>query len=151
MTDYFSLLGIAPGFDIDLAALELAYFAAQRQYHPDRFVEKSEKEKLTAAQRSADINAAYQTLKEPLSRAQYLLKQQGVIVGTDHDTVKPSHALLTEVMEWREEEIGATKLQDLRQQSIAKITEHYKNAVWEKMAQEALRLGYIEKTLSDVK
>lgn len=145
--DYFSLLGIAASFDVNLAALESAYFAAQRQYHPDRFTGKPEQEKLAAAQRSADINHAYKTLKEPLTRARYLLKLQGVIVGTDHDSVKPSHALLTEVMEWREEGIEAAKLKNIHQQSIAKIAEHYKTAAWEKMAQEVLRLGYIASIL----
>jgi molecular chaperone HscB len=147
---HFSLLNLSPAFDLDLTQLESAYFAAQRQYHPDRFTGKPEQEKLAAAQRSADINHAYKTLKEPLMRAQYLLKLQGVIVGTDHDTVKPSHALLTEVMEWREEGIEAAKLKEIQQQSIAKIAGHSKTAAWNLMAEETLRLGYIEKTLSEI-
>ena len=145
---YFSFLDIAPAFELDLAALEKAYFTEQRKYHPDRFVGKPDVEKLAAAQASADINAAYKTLKEPFLRAQYLLKQQGIVVGTDKDTVKPSHALLTEVMEWRENEIAAEKLREIMEQSVAAIAKHYTNSAWEPMAQETLRLGYIVKTLS---
>lgn len=149
--DYFSILGITPAFNLDLSTLEKNYFSAQRQYHPDRFVGKPDSERLAAAQRSADINAAYKTLKEPLSCAQYLLKLQEVVVGTEKDTVKPSHALLTEVMEWRENESSPEELQKIREESIAAIAKHYTNGAWEPMAQETLRLGYIVKTLSDIK
>lgn len=145
--NYFTFLNVPESFEIDLKALEKNYFSAQRQYHPDRFVGKPDSERLVAAQRSADINAAYKTLKEPLSRAQYLLKLQGVVVGTEKDTVKPSHALLTEVMEWREEGISTEKLHEIMEQSVAAIAKHYTNGAWEPMAQETLRLGYVLKTL----
>jgi molecular chaperone HscB len=154
MKDDFSLFGIAPVFDIDLKQLEAAYFSEQRKFHPDRFIGKSEQERLAAMQRSVDINKAYQVLKEPLSRAQYLLKLQGITVGSEKDSVKPSQALLVEVMEWREAaEEGkdiTSILQQQREESLQHIANHYKNAAWEKMAQETLRLGYIEKTLKEI-
>lgn len=144
--DYFALLGVAPDYTIDLAELEKAYFAAQKLYHPDRFAGKSDAEKHTAAQRSVDINNAYKTLKNPLLRARYLLKEQGIIVGTDKDTVKPPQELLMEVMEWREE--GNL---DVRSQveSIQRITKLYDKGDWQSMAEETLRLGYIVKTLEE--
>ncbi len=99
---YFTLSSISPAFDLDLQALEAAYFTAQRQYHPDRFAGKPAAERQQAMQRSADINQAYETLKNPLKRAQYLLHLQGITVGTEQDSVKPSQELLMETMEWRE-------------------------------------------------
>jgi molecular chaperone HscB len=150
MTNYFQLLNIPESFALNLTTLEQNYFTAQRKYHPDRFVGKPDSERLAAAQHSADINTAYKTLKAPLSRAQYLLKLQGVVVGTEKDTVRPSQDLLTEVMEWRENEIPVEKLQKIREESVAAIGKHYTNNAWDAMAQETLRLGYIVKTLNEI-
>ncbi len=151
MKNYFELLGLSAAFDLDPAALEKAYFTEQRKYHPDRFATKPSAEKHAAMQRSVDINNAYNTLKDPLKRAQYLLGLHGIVVGTDKDTIKPSHALLTEVMEWREVEIPKQKLEELRNDSVEQIAKHTINSAWNDMAQEALRLGYIIKTLEDSK
>ncbi|MFO0389027.1 MAG: Fe-S protein assembly co-chaperone HscB [Alphaproteobacteria bacterium] len=149
--NYFELLNITPAFDIDLGTLEKAYFTEQRKYHPDRFAIKPVAEKHAAMQRSVDINNAYNTLKDPLKRAQYLLSLNGIIVGTDKDTVKPSQHLLIEVMGWREECIAAEKLENLRKESIEMIAKHTITSAWEAIAQETLRLGYIVKTLEDAK
>jgi molecular chaperone HscB len=146
----FELLGLNPSFDLDLKALESVYFAAQRQYHPDRFVGKPDAQRAAAMQRSVDINQAYETLKNPLKRAQYLLQLQGIRVGTDTDSIKPSAAILTEAMEMREEPPAKHKLDDMIQQSITAIGEHYKCSVFADMAQETLRLGYILKAREDI-
>lgn len=151
MMNYFELLGLNPSFMLDLAALEKTYFAEQRKYHPDRFATKPPVEKHAAMQRSVDINNAYNTLKDPLRRAQYLLSLQGIIVGTDKDTVKPTHALLTEVMEWREEGAPKEMLEKLREESVEMIAKHTINSAWDAMAQETLRLGYVMKIIDDIK
>ncbi len=153
MTDYFSLLNITQAFDIDLATLEAEYFKAQRQYHPDRFVGKPAGERNQALQKSMDINHAYETLKNPLTRAQHLLQLQGIIVGTDSDSIKPSHELLTEIMELREQLAESKKIEqisELHKNSLLDISKYYANKDWQKMAQETLRLGYLEKILRDV-
>jgi molecular chaperone HscB len=161
MLSCFDILSTPPVFDLDTAALEAAYLKAQRQFHPDRFVGKPQAEKMAALQKSMDINQAYETLKNPLKRAQHLLSLQGIMVGTEADNIKPSKALLMEVMELREksEEIEnadeKTKLVDqlrgLHRNSLSGISNHYSNGSWEKMAQETLRLGYIVKMLDDMK
>lgn len=68
----FEVLGLAPNFNLDSAELENAYFAAQRQWHPDRFVRKSAEEKAEANVKSTQVNDAYHTLKNPLLRARAL-------------------------------------------------------------------------------
>jgi molecular chaperone HscB len=102
MMNYFALLNTTQSFNIDLAALEAAYFSAQRQYHPDRFINKSFEEKLAAAHKSADINQAYETLKHPLKRAVHLLALCGITVLDDANSAKPDIATLTEIMELQE-------------------------------------------------
>lgn len=160
-TDFFSLLGLLPAFDIDNQALETAYFKTQRQYHPDRFIGKPDAERRNALQLSADANQAYETLGDPLKRARYLLITHGIFVGTDKDTVKPSQELLIEVMEWRESIDNAKSLTDLytesdqlnaiREAVLRAISQSYTKAQWDDMAQLTLKLGYIDKTLEDVK
>lgn len=141
--NYFDLLNIDSSFALDLSVLESAYFKAQRQYHPDRFVGKPEAERLAAMQRSLDSNKAYHILKDPLKRAQYLLHLQGIEVGTDHDTVKPSQELLMEVMELRE--TLPKTVAPLVEESINRIGKLFEIKDFSAMAQEVLRLGYLVK------
>lgn len=161
MIQCFEIFSISPAFDIDLAALEAEYFKAQRLFHPDRFIGKSPEERSQALQKSMDINKAYEVLKNPLKRAQYLLQLQNIIVGTDADSVKPSHELLIEVMELREQ-LDAEKnkggqaklvcqLKILYQNSLLEISKNYAKKDWQKMAQETMRLGYLVKMLEENK
>ncbi len=154
--NYFELLGIDPAFTIDAKALENDYFIQQRLYHPDRYVKKTPAERQQALLRSVDINAAYETLKKPQSRAQYLLHLQGIEVGTESDTVKPSRTLLMQTLQWREaidEAATADALTQLEESlnaatmhTIDAIATYYESHDWSLMAQDALRLSYILKT-----
>jgi molecular chaperone HscB len=152
--DFFALLELTPDFDMDAQALETAYFKQQRLYHPDRYVGRPAADRQQALMRSVDINDAYHTLKNPLSRAQYILHLQGIAVGTERDSIKPSPALLMETMEWREN-IDAGNTQELEKmdrelsdkvaQSLTGLTSFYRGQAWEAMAHETLRLGYLHK------
>ena len=42
------------------------YFAGQRQWHPDRFVNRPAEERARASTEAASLNDAYRTLKDPL-------------------------------------------------------------------------------------
>lgn len=160
LTDYFALLGLAPAFDIDLQALEAAYFAAQRQNHPDRFIGKPPAERQQAMQRSVDINNAYTTLKDPHSRACYLLRQQGIEVGDSKTARKPSQSLLMAIMDWREQVQEAqseatlagleTSLAGLQNAALDSISQAFHNTDWERMAEETMRLGYLAKTREEI-
>lgn len=98
--DPFALLGIAPGFDIDLAALERAFFERSKAFHPDRVAGAPAAERVAALSRSRALNDAYQLLKKPVSRAEYLLARAGVTIGAN-EQLDP--AFLMEVLELREE------------------------------------------------
>ncbi|KAI9484051.1 MAG: Co-chaperone HscB, C-terminal oligomerization domain-containing protein [Benjaminiella poitrasii] len=90
-----------PTFDIDLKAMKRRFLMLQQKAHPDSFSNGSKRELNYAQLQSSVINRAYHTLKNPLSRAQYILKQQGVEVNEDDSLSDPE--LLMEVMEFREE------------------------------------------------
>ncbi len=100
--DYFTLFGLAPRYAIDRETLTLRFQELQRQHHPDRFATHSEQEKLQSLQQAATINSAYQTLRHPLKRAEYILLLQNIDINNEqhtmHDTV-----FLMEQLELREE------------------------------------------------
>jgi molecular chaperone HscB len=99
--NYFELFGLPITFDLDVADLTARYRDLQRRFHPDRFASASEPERRLSLQLTAQVNAAFQTLKDPVARARYLLGLQGVDTGEDTDTAMDT-AFLMEQMELRE-------------------------------------------------
>jgi len=100
--DHFARLGLPAALDLEAASLDRAYFALQRQWHPDRFVAKPPEERARASIEAAALNDAYRTLKDPLSRAVYLAGLKGVELPGDGKTIDDPD-LLMEAMEAREE------------------------------------------------
>jgi molecular chaperone HscB len=101
--DHFTRLGVSPGFDLDLDRLEKQYLGFQRVLHPDRFVAKPAKERVIAESQAVAMNEAYETLKDPLRRAAYLLERAGRTASVDRDQTVNDPELLMEAMEAREE------------------------------------------------
>jgi molecular chaperone HscB len=99
--NYFELFDLPTAFDLDPVDLAARYRELQRRFHPDRFASASEPERRLSLQLTAQINAALQTLKDPVARARYLLGLQGVDTGEDTDTAMDT-AFLMEQMELRE-------------------------------------------------
>ena len=100
--DHFARLGLPAALELEPASLDRAYFALQRQWHPDRFVGKPAEERAKAAVEAAALNDAYRTLKDPLARAVYLAELRGVELPGDGKTIDDPE-LLMEVMDAREE------------------------------------------------
>ena len=98
---YFELFDLPATFDLDVADLAARYRELQRRFHPDRFASASEPQRRLSLQLTAQINAAFQTLKDPVARARYLLGLQGADTGEDTDTAMDT-AFLMEQMELRE-------------------------------------------------
>ena len=82
--DYFSVFGLEPHLQIDLAALETEFHRLSRKLHPDRFARAKENEKEWSLADTALLNDAYRTLKDPLRRTEYLLKLLGAEIGEEH-------------------------------------------------------------------
>lgn len=99
--NYFELFGLNQTFKIDLSALESQYRKIQSASHPDRFVTASSAEKLKSMQMATLANEAYQTLKNPASRAKYLLMLQNIEATPETNTAMPADFLMQQ-MEWRE-------------------------------------------------
>jgi molecular chaperone HscB len=94
------LLGLAPAYEVDLAALERAFFERSKAAHPDRVAGATAGERVAALSRSRALNDAYQLIKKPVPRAEYLLARAGVTIG-DNERLDP--AFLMEILELREQ------------------------------------------------
>src|SRR6516225_4386708 len=99
--DHFARLGLPAALELEPAALDRAYFARQRQWHPDRFASRPADQRALASVEAAALNDAYRTLKDPLARALYLAHLQGVEMPADGKTIDDPE-LLMEAMEARE-------------------------------------------------
>jgi molecular chaperone HscB len=76
--DYFSFFNLPRKLALDVVALEKQFYVLSRKLHPDRFASKPVAEQEAALAESSMLNDAYRTLKDPISRTQYLLALEGV-------------------------------------------------------------------------
>ena len=158
MQSFFELLGLAPAFPLNEKALETAYFAAQRACHPDRLIGKSEAERIAAIQQSQLVNDAYETLKNPLTRAEHLLELQGFHAFAED--VKASPELLMEIMELREQIYDAAGegaalaalVEDLKtraKSTTAALAQSFAEADYAGATHDVQRLHYLMKSLEE--
>ena len=152
--DHFVRLGLPPSLELDSPSLDKAYFALQRQWHPDRFVGKPAEERARASSEAAALNDAYRTLKDPLSRALYLAGLKGIQLPGDGTTIDDPD-LLTEVMDAREELQEASSVgevdalakfarEDL-EKGLADLTRLFQANDKKAIRKALLRLRYLDK------
>jgi molecular chaperone HscB len=115
-------------FNIDLSSLRREFLQLQGRFHPDKFPPG---EKPKAEGLSARINEAYKALRDPLTRAQYLLfHNYGVDVTSEDNSSHPADpGTLMEVME-AQESIEEAETEDqiatLKEQNQERIEETLK-------------------------
>jgi len=78
--------------------LEQRFYALSRKLHPDRFMRRPEQERQYSLEASSILNDAYRTLKDPIKRAEYVLRQEGFDIGEQRSKDVPPE-LLEEVFE----------------------------------------------------
>ena len=103
--DYFALLGLARRWQVDRSALERSYLERSRATHPDAFVGKSAAAQRTALEASSRLNTAYSVLRDPVRRAEYLVKLGGVDLDSSdpvRGSPQPSQSFLIQMIELRE-------------------------------------------------
>ncbi|MBT3238083.1 MAG: Fe-S protein assembly co-chaperone HscB [Rhodospirillaceae bacterium] len=153
--DHFSRLGLNVSFDIDPATLDEVYFSMQRKLHPDRFATHSPKEKAYSQQQATAINDAYETLKDPHGRADYMVHLKGTDVLPEGCNLINDQVLLIESMEMREalaesetpadvDIISARATEDIRV-CIAQLSKLFANNDIEGACKLTTRLKYLKK------
>lgn len=108
-TDYFTLFGMGPRLNVDLARLEATFYELSRKFHPDFYQKKSSEEQAISLENSALVNRAYRTLKDPIQRTEYLI--QRVAGGSTVSAETPAEFFdeileLQELLESAKEETG---------------------------------------------
>jgi molecular chaperone HscB len=109
-SDAFELLGLPATFDLEPAVIEKAFFDRSKELHADRFATAPAAERVAALSRSRALNDAYQVIKKPVSRAEYLLSRAGISIG-DNERLEPE--FLMRVLELREELAEAKAAKDM--------------------------------------
>lgn len=101
MQNYFALFGLKESMQIDLTDLSARYRDLQRAVHPDRHANSADNERLLSVSRAAELNDAYQTLKDPVLRAKYLWQRRGGHWQDERTIADPT--FLFAQIEWREQ------------------------------------------------
>lgn len=75
---FYEALGLDPKLSLDPAELKKRFYEQSRQWHPDRFSLASPSDQQRALDMTALINDAFRTLRDPITRAEYFLKERGI-------------------------------------------------------------------------
>lgn len=137
LVDHFELFGLAQSYQIDTAQLEQQYRALQSLVHPDKSTHLPDAEQRLSMQCATQVNEAYQTLRNPLRRARYLLSLHGVDTQEDNNTVMPADFLMAQ-MERREAVAEARQAKDAA--AIDKLEAQMKHETHELEAQLAVKI-----------
>jgi molecular chaperone HscB len=77
-TDFFSFFGLPRKLELDEETLEREFYALSRKLHPDVYARASAREKAWSLEKTSQLNDAYRTLKDAISRTEYLLLLEGI-------------------------------------------------------------------------
>ncbi|KAL6559081.1 hypothetical protein OROHE_006450 [Orobanche hederae] len=138
--DYFQIFGLGRKYSLEVEELEKKYKDWQKKLHPDLVHSKSQREREYAAEQSARVIDAYHTLTDPLLRAIYILKLEGVLVDEEETITDPE--LLAEVMELRE---AVDEADDTRELSEIQAQLREKLRFWSHSFEDA----YLSKNFED--
>lgn len=101
MSDAFYRLGLPRRFVLDAGALERAYLAHSRAVHPDYHLSGASADLGASLELSAAVNEAYNTLRDPFTRAEHLLALEGGPSASEHKQMPGP--FLAEMLELREQ------------------------------------------------
>jgi molecular chaperone HscB len=93
---YFEIFDVEINISIDLNDLDSKYLKLQSKFHPDKFINSSAIEKSMAVRISTHINDGYKTLKDLVSRVDYILKINNFVID-ENKTFKNSKFLVEQM------------------------------------------------------
>ena len=99
--DYFSFFALPRKLGLDAAALERQFQQLSWKLHPDNFHQATTYEQELSLEKTATLNDAYRTLRDPVARVEYLLGLEGVRREGETKQQAPPD-LLAEVFELNE-------------------------------------------------
>ena len=96
--NFFEIFSLAVAWEVDFEQLDIKFRALQKALHPDRYANKNDFEKRLAVQTAATINQAYETIKNPLLRAKYLLELEDLDASQETHTTSDGQFLMDQVL-----------------------------------------------------
>lgn len=96
--NFFEIFSLPVGWEVNIEQLDIKFRALQKAFHPDLYANKNDFEKRLAVQTAATINQAYQTLKNPLSRAQYLLELENLDASQESHITADGQFLMDQML-----------------------------------------------------
>lgn len=96
--NFFEIFSLPVAWELDIEALDTKFRALQKVLHPDGYANKNDFEQRLAVQTAATINQAYQTIKNPLSRAQYLLELKGLDADQESHVTSDGQFLMNQML-----------------------------------------------------
>lgn len=73
-SDYFSLLGVEKRLQVDPQKIENRFYSLSRKFHPDFYQGRSKREQELSLENASALNKAYRTLRDPVSKIEYLFQ-----------------------------------------------------------------------------
>jgi molecular chaperone HscB len=101
VVDYYAFFGFEKSLSLDLDELQRRYYALSRQLHPDRYTRAAETERNYSLEATSILNDGFRTLRDPVRRAEYILKESGLEAPAERSKNVPPE-LLQEVFELNE-------------------------------------------------
>lgn len=169
--DYYRVMGLEPKLQLDSNELQQIFYRRSRELHPDRFARAAADVQKAALEESSLLNDAYRTLREPVKRAEYFLKNHGFDIGTQSTKDVPPE-LLEQVFEmnmaleeWKSGDVSARPQLEQAQREFDQIRQELDGelealfAAHDRSPEEATRKAmrallnkrrYIENLLRDV-
>jgi molecular chaperone HscB len=75
---YYQAFDLKPALSLDADDLKKRFYERSRLWHPDKFSRASAAEQEKALEMTAVLNDAFRTLRDPVARAEYFLKEKGI-------------------------------------------------------------------------
>ena len=125
--DYFEVFGLPRRLSIDAAELQRQFYELSRRHHPDFHQSAAPADQAAALERSALVNAAYRSLRDPIARVEYLVQLEEGRSSREGSAARPQAPpeLLAEMFEIQEalQEVKVGGLDDRARTELARTRE----------------------------
>ncbi|MBI4403987.1 MAG: DnaJ domain-containing protein [Deltaproteobacteria bacterium] len=130
---HYETLGLGPSLALNEEELRNHYYALCRELHPDQHIDKESRQSIYSLRWTTAINKAYQILRDPIQRSQYVLQLHQV------DTAQLKPALPFKLAETyldlqSDGPMGKEIFEDFKKEMLAEIVKNEQQ--WDPIARQ---------------
>ncbi len=140
--DYFACFKLPRVLALDESDLEKTFYELSRTFHPDFYSTKDDSEKTISLGNSAFLNTAYRTLKDPIKRAEYLIRLEAGAVKDIRSN--PPADLFEEILELQDD---MESFRELKPEGDTEKVQELREKLQRECAQLETRQSEMENTL----